>query len=99
MGRTFLSNQNKVGCPAQAWLGRGFFFLPKINMWGRASTPVQAERKLGKKACAVKLRVTPDLNCDRAGQHRLASDGHASKITLVFGQTHVVVRLRLAALS
>jgi hypothetical protein len=37
-----------------AWAGF-FISFQKITMWGRASTPVQAERKLGKKACAVKL--------------------------------------------
>jgi hypothetical protein len=66
-------------------------------MWGRASTPVQAERKLGKKH-AIKLRVPPDLNCGRIGQRRLASDGYASKVVPVYAHMYVVVCVGFDAL-
>jgi hypothetical protein len=85
-----LSNQNKVGAPSKLGLGGVFSSFQKITMWGRAPSPVQAERKLGKKH-AIKLRVPPDLNCGRIGQRRLASDGYASKVVPVYAHMYVVV--------
>ena len=40
----------------------------------------------------------PNLNRDRIGQRRLASNGHAAKVAPVYAQTHVVVCVCLETL-